>query len=53
MKDKKIPIIVGVTGHRDLKQDNINELEQHVKTELTKLKKEYKYSDFIMLNSIA
>lgn len=48
-----IPIVIGVTGHRDLRQQDIPLLRRTVHTELEKLKTEYPHSEFIMLNSLA
>lgn len=48
-----IPIVIGVTGHRDLRQQDIPLLRETVHVELEKLKTEYSHSDFIMLNSLA
>lgn len=49
----KIPIVIGVTGHRDLRQQDIPNLRRAVHSELEKIKTEYPHSDFVMLNSLA
>ena len=49
----KIPIVIGVTGHRDLRQKDIPILHRAVHSELEKMKTEYPHSDFVMLNSLA
>lgn len=48
-----VPIIIGVTGHRDLRQQDIPALREAVHTELEKLKTAYSHSEFVMLNSLA
>lgn len=48
-----IPIVVGVTGHRNLRQEDLSRLKEVVLSELQKLKNAYPNSDFIMLNSLA
>lgn len=49
----KIPITIGVTGHRDIRKQDIPRLRELVNGELQKLKKSYPDSDFVMLNSLA
>lgn len=49
----KIPIVIGVTGHRDLRQQDIPILRQMVRAELEKLKNGYPHSELVMLNSLA
>lgn len=48
-----IPIIIGVTGSRDLREQDIPQLRQHVRDELQRLKTEYTNSHLVMLNSLA
>lgn len=48
-----IPIVVGVTGHRALRTQDLLSLRAAVFAELKKLKETYANSSFIMLNSIA
>lgn len=48
-----IPIIIGVTGHRDLREKDILELRELVHVELLKLKTNYSHSPLVMLNSLA
>lgn len=48
-----IPIIIGVTGHRDLRRQDIPALRKAVHIELKKLKTAYSHSEFVMLNSLA
>ena len=48
-----IPITIGVTGHRDLRPENISALESLVRGQLRKLKTEYPNSPFRMLSSLA
>ena len=49
----KIPIVIGVTGHRDLRQQDIPILRRMVRAELEKLKNGYPHSELVMLNSLA
>lgn len=53
MLNKKIPIIIGVTGHRDLRDQDVQRLKDIVESELGKLINKYPNSDFVMLNSLA
>ncbi|NMD37560.1 MAG: hypothetical protein GYA87_02630 [Christensenellaceae bacterium] len=48
-----IPIVVGVTGHCNLKEKDIPQLRELVRAELQKLKKTYPHSPFVMLSSMA
>lgn len=48
-----IPVVVGVTGHRFVREEDLPLLKETVLTELKKLKSAYPNSEFIMLNSIA
>lgn len=48
-----IPISVGVTGHRNLRQEDLPRLRQLVRNELQKLQKLCPDSEFIMVNSLA
>ena len=48
-----IPIVIGVTGHRDLRERDIPTLRALVHSELQKLIDAYPHSQFIMLNSLA
>lgn len=49
----KIPIVIGVTGHRDPVKEALPDLENAVRKELVSLKKKYPNSPVVMLNSIA
>lgn len=53
MPETKIPIMVGVTGHRDLRDEDIPRLRELICTQLKKLQRQYPHSGFIMLNSLA
>lgn len=48
-----IPIIIGVTGHRDIRETDEPKIRELVYAELSKLKSKYSHSPFIMLNSLA
>lgn len=53
MIDIITPIVIGVTGHRDLRDRDIPTLRTQVRTQLFKLQSEYPNSPLIMLSSIA
>ena len=48
-----IPIIVGVTGHRALREKDIPELRAKVKKELEELASKCPHSELVMLNAAA
>lgn len=48
-----IPIVIGVTGHRDLHADQIPRLREIIREELEKLSTRYCHSPLVMLNSLA
>lgn len=48
-----IPIIIGVTGHRDLIPTDVPKLREIVKAELQTLQNSYPHSTLMMLNSLA
>lgn len=48
-----LPIVVGVTGHRDIRTEDIQELKKIVRNTLEDLKNKYPDTDIVMLNSIA
>lgn len=49
----KMPFVIGVTGHRDLRPQDIPLLRKTVRSELQKLKNAYPASDYILLDSVA
>jgi len=51
--NKIIPIVVGVTGHRDIRKEDVSVLEKTVLGELQKIQREYPDSPVWMLNSLA
>ena len=48
-----VPIVIGVTGHRDLREQDLGQIRALVRTELQKLSAACPHSELIMLNSIA
>jgi hypothetical protein len=48
-----IPIVIGVTGHRDLHSDQIPRLREIIREELEKLSAMCSHSPLVMLNSLA
>lgn len=53
MSLQTISIVVGVTGHRDLRDEDIPALKKCVREELERILKEYPYSSVTMLSSLA
>jgi hypothetical protein len=51
--ETKLPIIVGITGHRDLRKQDLDGLRALVKDEMQKLKETYPHSPFVLLDSLA
>ena len=51
--DKTIPIIVGVSGHRVIRDEDYEALYLSVKTELKRLQTDYPDSRIVMLSSLA
>ena len=49
----KIPVIVGVTGHRDLREQDVGDLKNAVRNELGSLQSEYPHSDIAVMTSLA
>ena len=49
----KIPIVIGVTGHRDVRGCDREKLKTTVRTELERLMKKYPHSPFALLDSLA
>jgi hypothetical protein len=46
------PILVGVTGHRDIPPQSISELEVQVESCFMQLQKQYPHSPLIVLSSL-
>ena len=53
MNSVSVPIVIGVTGHRDLRERDLPQLRETVRAELRKLQKACPHSPFVMLNSLA
>lgn len=49
----KIPVIVGVTGHRDLREQDIDRLKSAVRAGLESLQSEYPNSEIKVMTSLA
>ena len=47
------PVVIGVTGHRDLREKDIPQLRKAVRAELSKLQAACPHSEFTMLNPLA
>lgn len=52
-KEKTIPITIGVTGHRAVREEDREALYAAVMSELKLLRELYPNSPFVMLNSLA
>lgn len=50
---ERIPIVVGVTGHRNIRCEDRDALYSVVLAELTELQSRYPHSQIVMLNSLA
>lgn len=48
-----IPIVIGVTGHRDLREQDVPQLRKLFTAELKKLIAQYPNSEFVLLDSLA
>ena len=48
-----IPIVIGVTGHRAIRPEDVGTLYTAVKTELNRLREQYPHSPLVMLSSLA
>ena len=53
MPESPIPIVIGVTGHRDLRAEELDTIRELVAGQLGQLKQDYPHSSFWMLNSLA
>ncbi len=53
VKNGKIPVIVGVTGHRDLREQDIAKLKESVRCELESLRKGCPHSRIVVMTSLA
>lgn len=51
--NKKIPITIGVTGHRAIAPEKYEIIKSKLKEELKNLMQKYSSSEFVMLNSLA
>lgn len=49
----KIPVIVGITGHRDLRGCDLDDLKKAVRTELESLRTKYPHSEFKVMTCLA
>jgi hypothetical protein len=48
-----LPIVIGITGHRDLRDEDLPRLENLLRTELDGLQKEYPSTSLIVLSALA
>ena len=50
---RKIPLVIGVTGHLDLREEELETLRSAVKRELEKLREKYPHTPAVMLCALA
>src|SRR5262245_47613094 len=53
MSDTRLPIVIGCTGHRDLRDEDVPALEETFRTILLNLKDQYAATPFIVLTALA
>jgi hypothetical protein len=53
MSDTRLPIVVGCTGHRDLREEDIPHLEESYRKILADLQSQYTSTPFIILTALA
>jgi hypothetical protein len=53
LKDKLIPLVIGVTGHRDLRREDLPGLERVVRRVLLRLGKQYPNTPLLVLSPLA
>jgi len=51
--DLKIPLVIGVTGHRDIHEDDIDGLKSKIEIIFQSLIKKYEYTPMILLSPLA
>ncbi len=53
MIGRRIPVVAGVTGHRDLREEDLPLLKEAVRAELRKIKEQCPHSPLLLLSSLA
>lgn len=51
--DARVPLVVGITGHRDIRAEDREELQRRVRGILLKLRKDYPATPLILLSALA
>jgi hypothetical protein len=51
--DARVPLVVGITGHRDIRAEDREELRRRVRGILLKLRKDYPATPLILLSALA
>ena len=51
--ESKLPLFIGVTGHRDLSAEEIPDLKKRLNTVIANLQKEYSNTSIVMISSLA
>lgn len=51
--DPRIPIVVGVTGHRDLRDEDVRHLEKKVRGIIREMRARHPYSPIVLLSPLA
>src|SRR5260370_4730134 len=49
----KAPLVIGVTGHRDLREEDREHLKNSVRKVFTELRKQYPSTPFVLLSPLA
>jgi len=53
IKDVRTPIVVGVTGHRDLRNEDLPILREHIYNILVELSQQYPFTPLVLLTPLA
>jgi hypothetical protein len=53
LKQAQAPLVFGVTGHRDLREEDLDQLKQRVKDVFAKFHDDYQSTPFVMLSPLA
>ena len=52
-RDGRIPLILGVSGHRDLREQDLPDLAKKVAEVLDELRADYKNTEIVVLSALA
>ena len=51
--DYRIHLILGITGHRDIPQEDVDKLKEKIKDIFNELKSKYPHTPFLLLTPLA